>query len=80
MDNQKSEAVLIHAGVVIARAVTSARSGAVVSYGWERAGNAILEVGKAKVSRAKRYLKDGELMMSLDDRVALVNMGGGEPI
>lgn len=80
MEAQKSEAVLVHAGVVVAMAVTSARAGEVVSYGWERVGNAIHEVGKARVSRAKRYLNDAELMLSLEDRVALVNRGGGEPI
>ena len=80
MEIQKTEAVLIHAGVVIARTKTSARSGAIVSYGWDRVGKAIHEIGKARVSRAKGYLENQELMLSLEDRVALVNLGGGEPI
>lgn len=79
MEAKKSEAVLIRSGAVVARAFTAARSGAVVSYGWDRAGNAIHEIGRAKVSRAKRYLEDKELMLSLVDRVAIVNSGGGEP-
>ena len=80
METQKTLAVLVHAGVVVAQANTSARAGEVVSYGWDRAGDAIHEVGRARVSRAKRYLDDIELMLSLEDRVALVNRGGGKPI
>lgn len=65
---------------MVARAFTAARSETVVSYGWDRAGNAIHEIGRAKVSRAKRYLEDKELMLSLVDRVAIVNSGGGEAV
>lgn len=80
METKKTRAVLVQAGQVVAQTYTTARAGDTVSYGWERAGGAIHAVGRARVSRAKRYLNDNELMLSLEDKVALVNRGGGEPI
>lgn len=82
MNTAKTEAVLIRAGRVVARTTTAARAGDVVNYGWARCagGSAIHEVGTAKVSRARKYLLDNDLMLSLDDKEAFVNNGGGAPI
>ena len=77
---EKSTAVLIRAGVVVAYTNTTAKNGDVVSYGWKCIGNAIHEVGKAKVSRAKKYLDDAELMFKLEEKFAFVNYGSGEPV
>ena len=76
----KTTAVLIEAGHVVAQTVTAAKSGEVVSYGWQQSGNTLVQVGMVKISRARRYLDNRELMLSLENRVALVNRGGGDLI
>ncbi|WP_439640564.1 hypothetical protein [Nevskia sp.] len=77
MNTFKTPAVLIRAGRVVATACTSAESGATVSYGFTTSGSALVEVGKAKVSRAKRYLTT-QATEGLE--AALVNFGGGAAI
>jgi hypothetical protein len=72
-----SAAVLIRAGRPVAQCVSAYPAGTVVAYGFARArGGNLVEVGRAKLSRARRYLDDRELMCStLPD--ALTNLGGG---
>ncbi len=75
----KTTAVLIRAGRAVAQCETAARDGDVLSYGFERVrGGALLEIGRAKVSRARKYLGDAELMSALD--TAIVNRGGGPEV
>ena len=75
----KTTAVLLRAGCVVAQCKTAARGGEVLSYGFERVrGGALLELGRAKVSRAQKYLGDRELMASLE--TAIVNRGGGPEV
>jgi hypothetical protein len=76
----KTTAVLIEAGRVVAQTQTSAKSGEIVYYGWQQSGRALVMVGTAKISRARRYLDNRELMLGLEDRLALVNRGGGDLI
>lgn len=79
MTQAKTQAVLVSGGRVVAEATTSAKNGDVVSYGFEKAqGGNLVQLGTAKVSRAKKYLGNSELMESLQYRLALVNFGGGD--
>lgn len=85
---EKSMAYLIRDGRLVATAETSAKSGEVVSYGFTELDNCIHEVGRAKVSRAKKWERieqgsshrdeDGEWWPGVPH--ALVNYGGGAPI
>lgn len=77
---EKTIAVLIRNEIAIAHTYTSARNDNVVSYGWRLVDDAILQVGRAKISRSKKYLGNRELMFSLEDKFAFVNYGGGDPI
>lgn len=70
-----SRAVLLRAGCPVAYAETEVPSGRVVCYGPRELDGAILEVGRAKVSRARKWLGDPELMEALDR--AYVNFGAG---
>lgn len=80
MTNQKSLAVLISAERVIAQCYTTAKNGDLVSYGFKKTDDGkLLEIGKAKVSRAKKYLSDHDLMYRLDMQDdAFVNKGFGD--
>lgn len=69
MSNTKSEAVLLVNSTPIARLFTTANNGAIVSYGYSRLENgAIVESGKAKVSRNKKYLDNQQLIWELSER------------
>ena len=71
-----NEAVLIQNGRVIGRTHTTRAAGSVVSYGADTAGGVLVQEGRATISKAKRYLKNSELMSTL---VAMgVNVGGGQ--
>ena len=71
-----NEAVLIRNGSVIGRTHTTRSAGSVVSYGADTAGGMLVEEGRATISKAKRYLKDPELMNTLEPLG--VNVGGGQ--
>jgi len=74
---KKTQAVLIEAGRPVAQTETTARGGDVVSYGKALRDGGIHEYGRAKVTRAKKYLGDGELIEALPS--VDVNFGGGAP-
>lgn len=73
----KTQAVIVRNGIVVAQVVTAAKNGEVVSYGFHKAtGGSLVETGKAKISRAQKYIGNDELMASLEN--AHVNFGGGD--
>lgn len=77
MNASKSPAYLIRNGLPVAIAFTSAKNGDVVSYGFEVLdhGRCIHEVGRAKVSRAKKWAR-----WAAGLEQAFVNYGGGAPL
>ena len=79
-NTEKTEAVIIRNGYPVARTKSAAKNGDYVDYGWETVDDdwAILKIGEGKISRAKKWLGNDELMLSLD--YAYVNYGGGEPV
>lgn len=76
MNDSKTSAYLIRAGRVVAIADTAAKSGDVVSYGFTVLDDCIHEVGKAKVSRAKKW----DRYEPINEDRAFVNYGGGAPV
>ena len=80
MSAEKTTAVIIRNGVAMAQTKTAAGNGERVHYGWDTINNgkAIHEIGTGKISRAKKWLDDDELMEALGS--AHVNYGGGEPV
>ena len=80
---KKSEAVILRAGRPVALTETAAKNGDVVYYGWDTVndGMALHSVGRGKISRAKKWLGDKELMYALEMKgYAFVNFGGGAPL
>lgn len=77
MNASKSPAYLIRNGIPVAVAYTAARSGEVVSFGFDvlDGGRCIHEVGRAKVSRAKKWARWAPGL-----EFAYVNYGGGAPL
>lgn len=88
MNASKSPAYLIRNGLPVAIADTAAKNGEVVSFGFEVLDGCIHEVGRAKVSRAKKWDRiaekcsflssDGEWEPGLE--FAYVNYGSGAPL
>jgi hypothetical protein len=88
MNASKSTAYLIRNGRPVAIADTAAKNGEVVSFGFELLDDCIHEVGRATVSRAKKWDRiaekcsflnsDGEREPGLE--WAFVNYGSGAPI
>lgn len=72
--NTATTAVLIKNGTIIGYTKTTARNGATVAFGTHKLEKgAILEAGRAKVSRAKKYLDNKELMYEIEDNFYYVN-------
>lgn len=69
-------AYLIRGGRVAAIARTSAKSGETVCYGFTVLDKCIHQVGRATVSRAKKW---EHYYLACEDR-AFVNYGGGAPL
>ena len=72
-----SKAVIIFQGRPFAYTDTEASNGDMVSFGWTKTDDAVVEVGRGKVSRAKKNMAaiDRE-----DLHYAHVNYGGGQPV
>lgn len=70
-------AILLEAGYPVGLAKTSATAGDTVCYGETLSSGGLHEFGRAKVSRAKKYLDNLPLLDSLP--LFAVNFGGGEP-
>ena len=70
-----STAVIIRAGRPVAQVVTNGKNGEVVRYGYKLIDNNfdanrakdLIVVGEGKISRAKKYLEDNDLIYSLED-------------
>lgn len=79
MSNQ-TQAVLLVNSQPIASLSTSAKNGATVSYGYTQLDNGLIhEVGRAKISRNKKYLNDNNLMyhLSMEKPVYINNANDG---
>lgn len=67
MKTQATLAVLVKNGAVVGTTVTTARNGALVDFGKQQLKDSgVLTVGSAKISRAKKYLNNKELMYNLE--------------
>ena len=73
----RKPAILLKAGYPVGLAKTSATAGDIVCYGETLEGGGLHEFGRAKVSRARKYLDNLSLLNSLP--LFAVNFGGGEP-
>ena len=67
-----TNAVLIQAGHPVARCRTAARGGTVLSFGFDTSGGLLVEAGRGRVSRARKYDELDALPS------AMVNAGGGK--
>lgn len=75
-DAMKTLAALTNGKYIVGYAYTSAKNGETVSYGHELPGGPIHQIGRAKISRNKRHLKNIEKEFEQFD----VNCGGGEAL
>lgn len=67
MTTQPTLAILVSNSMgIIGTCKTTARNGAVVSYGTQLKDGNLLEVGRAKISRSKKYLQNDQLMYDLE--------------
>jgi hypothetical protein len=71
-------AILLEAGYPVGLARTSAAAGDTVCYGVALKTGGLHQLGRAKISRAKKYMDDAFLLDSLE--VFQINLGGGTPI
>ena len=73
MKNEKREAVILVAGRVVGRVLTSFKNGQMVCFGRELAeGGNLIQLGLGKISRAHQHLKTSHEQDDL-----FVNDGGG---
>ena len=79
MKKTKTLAVVIENGRPVMEVKTAAKNGDIVAYGrdFTNAGY-LIQIGRGKISRNKKFLGDRELMYSLP--FGYVNYGGGHAI
>ena len=72
-----SKAVIIFQGRPFAYTDTEASNGSAVSFGWTKTDDAIVEIGRGKISRSQKNLA---AIDRYDLDYAHVNFGGGKPV
>jgi len=77
---EKSHAYLIRDNYPVAIANTSARNGETVTYGSVLPNGCIHAIGRAKVSRAKKWRRYDPAFGGKTLEFVYVNRGGGAPI
>ncbi len=78
MTVEKTEAIILSAGRPVATCTTALRGGDHCCYGELLPGGDLHQYGTGTISRAKKWMGDDELLMSIPARS--VNQGGGGSI
>jgi len=80
--NKPTRAYLIRNNRPVATTMTTVRNGESVAYGFVNLGGCILQIGRAKISRAAKWLRhDAEYsVLGKTFECAHINYGGGSPI
>ncbi len=73
----KEWAALKQGKYIVGFTLTEASNGEIVSYGFKYGGDRLREIGKAKITRNKQFLKESYLQ---SQPFYDVNYGGGKPI